>query len=67
MTVPDNFSGVVKVGKKSSQKDIYSFKYDLPYRSLRLCNLLALFVLIYDDGKVFRLCVSGFGKHHGNR
>jgi MoaA/NifB/PqqE/SkfB family radical SAM enzyme len=52
MTLPDNFAGIVNVGKKSRKKGMYSFKSDLHYRSLRLCVMLALYVLIYDDRKV---------------
>jgi hypothetical protein len=50
--LPDNFAGIVQVGRRNRNKGFYSYKSDLPYRSLRLCNLLASYVLIYDDGKV---------------
>ena len=52
MTLPDNFAGIVNVGAKSREKNMYSFKHDLSYRSLRLCVMLSLYVLVYDDGKV---------------
>jgi Iron-sulfur cluster-binding domain len=50
--LPDNFAGIVQVGKKNRRKGVFSYKKDLPYRSLRLCRLLAYYILIYDDGKV---------------
>jgi len=49
--LPDNFAGIVKVGKRRAG-GMFSYKENLPYRGLRLCNLLAYYVLIYDDGKV---------------
>jgi hypothetical protein len=50
--LPDNFAGIVQVGSKHGLKGLYSFKQDLPHRSLRLCNLLAHYLVVYDDGKV---------------
>ena len=50
--LPDNFAGIVEVGSRNRRNGFYSFKKDLPYRSLRLCELLAHYILIYDDGKV---------------
>jgi hypothetical protein len=50
--LPDNFAGIVQVGSKQRVNGIYSFKQDLPYRSLRLCNLLAHYLIVYDDGKI---------------
>lgn len=52
MGLPDNFAGIVQVGKKNKAKRLFSYKKDLPHRSLRLCKLLAHYILIYDDGKV---------------
>ena len=49
--LPDNFAGIVEVGSRSRRNGFYSFKKDLPHRSLRLCELLAHYILIYDDGK----------------
>jgi len=52
MGLPDNFAGIVQVGRLHRVTGLFSFKHELAYRSLRLCNLLAYYVLIYDDGKV---------------
>jgi MoaA/NifB/PqqE/SkfB family radical SAM enzyme len=50
--LPDNFAGIVEVGKKRGGKGVFSYKKDLDYRSLRLCRMLAYYMLVYDDGKV---------------
>jgi MoaA/NifB/PqqE/SkfB family radical SAM enzyme len=50
--LPDNFAGIVKVGKYDRLKGLHSLKGNLSYRSLRLCSVLAHSILIYDDGKV---------------
>jgi uncharacterized Fe-S cluster-containing radical SAM superfamily protein len=39
--LPDNFTGIVRVGTKQRKHGFFSYKKDLPFRSLRLCNLLA--------------------------
>ncbi len=52
MGLPDNFAGIVAVGKKRGAKKIFSYKKELDYRSLRLCRMLAYYMLVYDDGKV---------------
>jgi MoaA/NifB/PqqE/SkfB family radical SAM enzyme len=48
--LPDNFAGIVQVGKKHGK--MYSYKADLPYRGLRLCGLFAHYIVVYDNGKV---------------
>lgn len=50
--LPDNFTGIVRVGRHNRKKGLFTYKHDISYRSLRLCNLLAHYVLVYDDGKV---------------
>ena len=52
MGLPDNFAGIVPVGRHNKKRGLFTFKHDISYRSLRLCNLLAYYILIYDDGKV---------------
>ena len=52
MGLPDNFAGLVRVGRRDRRKDLFTYKNDISYQSLRLCNLLAFYMLIYDDGKV---------------
>jgi len=52
MGLPDNFAGIVEVGRKNREKGFYSYKRNLPYRSFRLCSQFAWILLIYDDGKV---------------
>lgn len=53
MGLPDNVAGIVKVVSKNRAKGIFSFKPDLPHRSLRTYHLLAQCLLVYDDGKMF--------------
>jgi MoaA/NifB/PqqE/SkfB family radical SAM enzyme len=49
---PDNFAGIVDNAPLNAERNIRSFKKDLPQRQLRLCRVLINTMAIYDDGTV---------------